>query len=99
MPNVTDNLGARSAHVSAHREVRAARGLVQQLASRIGSVGSEGMLPREIRQQRWSPLNVPLLWGAVGLVDEVASPIVELIAFHGGNINPGAAIQTGWLAL
>ena len=30
---------------------------------------------------------------------EVASPIVEPIAFHGGNINPGAAIQTGWLAL
>ena len=25
---------------------------------------------------------------------EVASPIVEPIAFHGGNINPGAAIQT-----
>ena len=30
---------------------------------------------------------------------EVAFPIVEPIAFHGGNVNPGAAIQTGWLAL
>ena len=100
--NVMDNLGARSAHVSAHREVPA-RGLVQQLASRIGSVGSEGMFLREIRQQRWSPLNVPLLWAASGedsvpVLDwliEVAEPI----AFHGGNINPGAALQTGWLAL
>ena len=27
---------------------------------------------------------------------EVASPVVEPIAFHRGEINPGAAIQTGW---
>ena len=84
--NVTDNLGARAAHVSAHREVRAARGLVQQLASKIGSVGSEGMLPRRDPATEM----VVLDW-----LIEVASPIVEPIAFHGGNINPGAAIQTG----
>ena len=59
--DVPDRPVARSGHVSGHREVRAARGLVHQLAGRIEAVRSEGMLLREIRQQGWSPLNVPFL--------------------------------------
>ena len=49
-----------------HRDVRAAEGLLRNMATRIGglSVGSD--IPRAVRQQRWSPMNVPLMWGRSG---------------------------------
>ena len=42
-----------------HREVRAASNMVEHLGQRIGSVPLEGDIPRIVRHQRWSPLNVP----------------------------------------
>ena len=48
-----------------YREVRVASALMHNLGRRIGSVPMEAFsIPRLVRQQRWSPLNVPLLWDA-----------------------------------
>ena len=54
-----------------------------------------------MRQQRWSPLNVPLMWGAS---TEDATPVMEwLVAktipievpleFHEGGISPSEAVE------
>ena len=45
-----------------NREARAAIHFVRSLARRIGVVQRGDPLPRALRQQRWSPLNVPLMW-------------------------------------
>ena len=50
-----------------HRDVRTASCLVRGLARRAGFVPSGAPLPRAIRQQRWSPLNVPLMWAAAAV--------------------------------
>ena len=47
--------------------VRAAATLIQNLAHRVGAVPAGAILPVAIRRQRWSPLTVPLLWGAAGV--------------------------------
>ena len=52
--------GAASA---SHRDTRAVSNLFEQLAGRIGAIPVGGELPRALRQQRWSPVNVPLIWG------------------------------------
>ena len=49
-----------------HRDVRTASCLVGGLARRVGFVPSGAPLPRAIRQQRWSSLNVPLMWASAG---------------------------------
>ena len=48
------------------RNARAAACLVRGLARRVVAVPRGGQLPRVLRQQRWSPLNVPLMWAAAG---------------------------------
>ena len=47
-------------------ETRVAWGLIRDLARRIGVVQPEDPIPRAIRQQRWSSINVPLMWAAAG---------------------------------
>ena len=91
-----------------HREIRAAAGIVDNLGRRIGSVLLEGRIPRLVRQQRWSPFNVPLFWDAASLAP--SSPVLEWIMasasrisrpieFHEGQVAPQEAARIGWLAL
>ena len=93
---------------SIHWDVRAAEGLLRNVAARIGGqlVGSE--IPRVVRQQRWSPMNVPLIWAAAGGEDRtpvwewlmsLLSQTTEVLEFHEGNIAAEVAVQTGWSAL
>ena len=46
--------------------VRAAQALIEKLVHRVGLVAAGTVLPWAIRQQRWSPMNVPLMWSAAG---------------------------------
>ena len=47
------------------REVRRARDMVRSLADRVGRADpNAGVIPREIRRQQWSFLNIPLMWAA-----------------------------------
>ena len=45
-----------------------------ELAERIGAVHSGDPVPRALHQQRWSPLNVPLMWAAG---DDLTTPVLE----------------------
>ena len=80
---------------------------MRDLASRIGPVPIGAEVPRAVRQQRWSPLNVPLMWGAA---TEDTNPVMEwLVAttipievpleFHEGGILPSEAVRVGWSSL
>ena len=40
-----------------------------------GWSGWEAQLPRVIQRQRWSPVNVPLMWGAAG--EEQTIPVLD----------------------
>ena len=57
------------------RDTWAAEHLIRQLAVRIGALQSDDPLPRALHQQRWSPLNVPLMWGPAG--DDPTTPVLE----------------------
>jgi hypothetical protein len=48
------------------REVMEAANVLHNLADRIGHVPVEGDVPRAVLRQRWSALNVPLMWAAAG---------------------------------
>ena len=90
-----------------HREARGAEKLVRDLASRIGPIPIGAEVPRVVRQQRWSTLNVPLMWGAVSTEDTtpvmewlVATTIpIEVLEFHEGGISPSEAPRVGWSSL
>ena len=58
-----------------HRDARAAEKFVRDLAQRVGVVPSGGAIPGVIRRQRWSPLNVPLMWEAAG--QNLSSPVLD----------------------
>ena len=90
------------------RNARAAACLVRGLARRVGAVPRGGQLPRVLRQQRWSPLNVPLMWAAAGqrattpVLDwliEVSHRVTDPVEFHGGSEVASAAVRIGWNAL
>ena len=89
-----------------HRDVRAAEGVVQNLAARIGFVPAGGHVPAVVRRQRWSPLNVPLMWAAAG--QEESSPVLDWlcrvshggrVGFQEGIINAQEAVRDGWTAM
>ena len=65
-----------------HREVRAAANVVENLGRRIGSVPVEGDIPRIVRHQRWSPLNISLFWAAAKRFTILPCVGVD----HGGSI-------------
>ena len=82
-----------------HRDARAVQGFFNDLARRVGSVPREAQLPRAIQRQRWSPVNVPLLWGAASAEETVpvldwlvagATAMDEAINFHDGMIFEGS---------
>ena len=90
------------------REVRTAIGFVQDLARRIGFVPRGAQLPRALRQQRWSPLYVPMIWAAAGnepstpILDwlvEAAEQVREPVEFHGGQAVPSVCAREGFAAL
>ena len=39
---------------------------MRELAGRIGPIPEGGEVPAIVRRQRWSPINVPLMWAAAG---------------------------------
>ena len=91
-----------------HREVRGAERLVRELAGRIGCVPLDAPLPRAVRQQRWSPLNVPLMWGAAGNAESVpvldwitqmCQRITEPLTFLESNVIATEAVGLGWASL
>ena len=89
-------------------EVRNAVNLIRTLATRVGAVPHGGVIPGTIRRQRWSPLNVPLMWGAarqeetcplVEWLISVTSVMAEPMHFFGSDMAPSAAVRVGWTAL
>ena len=83
-----------------HRQARAAQILIQELSRRVGSVPGGTSIPRIVWEQRWSPLNVPLMWAAA---QEPSTPVLDwLIAtianfpainFNGGLVEAGEAAR------
>ena len=89
-----------------HQEVRVAEGVIRELAA--SSVPHEGPLPRAVRRQRWSPLNVPIMWAAAGssastpVVDwlaRISSSISEPFNFHENNLSVSEDVRIGWSAI
>ena len=60
--------------VSCMETVRGVEALIHDLAQRIGAIPVGSLVPVAIQRQRWSPLNVPVVWGAAGV-----SPSIPLI--------------------
>ena len=90
------------------RTVRGAEALIHNLAQRIGAIPVGCLVPHVIQRQRWSPLNVPIIWGAAGVSPSIpliewlvsmASSIHAPIQFHGGQSSVSDAIRNGWMAL
>ena len=95
-------------NIQVHPEARAVEGLFRTLAARIGSVPAGSEIPRAIHSQRWSPINVPLIWSASGSGDSTpaldwlimaAGRIVEPISLCEGRMSASEAAGTGWSAL
>ena len=57
-----------------HRDARNAECLVRDLAARVGPKVAGAQIPTAVRSQRWSPLNVSIIWGAAG--QEQSTPVV-----------------------
>ena len=73
-------------------------------AKRVGAVPAGFPLPRQLRNQKWSPLNVPMMWAAAGVQDSnpvcewlvtACGDIQEPVDFHGGIISASVAARTG----
>ena len=84
--------------------VRSAEALIHNLAQRIGAIPVGGLVPLTIQRQRWSPLNVPIIWGAAGVSPSIlliewlvsrASSIHAPIQFHGGQSSVNDSIRDG----
>ena len=84
-----------------------AENIVRELAGRIGPIPEGGEVPAIVRRQRWSPINVPLMWAAAG--GEPSTPVLQWLVqcfsdvaqvhFHEGFMNAQEAVRTGWRAL
>ena len=68
---------SRSNHHN-HPLVRAPARLFYEASRRIGVVQPWDALPRTLRQQRWSPVNVPLMWEAAG--EFHTGPVVDWLS-------------------
>ena len=91
-----------------HPEARAVEGLFHTLASRIRAVPAGSEVPRAVRTQRWSPVNVPLIWTAWGSADSTPAldwlivavgQIVEAVVLYEGKMPARDAVREGWSAL
>ena len=66
------------------REARVADFFVRDVARRIGVVPAGSSLPRQFRTQRWSPLNVPLIWAAAGVQETSSGVVGDIVRRHPG---------------
>ena len=90
-----------------HGDAQNAECLVRDLAARIGPQVTGAPIPTAVRRQCWSPLNVPIVWGAVGQAQ--STPVVDWLTatltgapqveFHGGQIEAVQAVAEGWSSL
>ena len=80
----------------------------QYLVQRIGPIVPGGVLPRKLRQQRWSPMNVPLMWAAASdresdpvlqWLGDRASQIQQPVSFHGGECSASQGVRLGFNSL
>ena len=90
-----------------HRSARAAASAVASLARECGDV-PVGTIPRNVHEQQWSAVNVPVIWHAAGTEDR--SPVVEWFALASQGapqvdigvrsaLEPFVAVTEGWRAL
>ena len=100
--------GAQREGDAVPREARAADFFIRDVARRVGAVPVGSPLPRQLRNQRWSPLNVPVMWAAAGVLDSnpvcewlvtACGDIPEPVDFHGGIVSASVAARTGLQAL
>ena len=91
-----------------HSEAQTTLTLLQVLARLVGAVPVGAPVAVASRHHRWSPLFVPLLWGAAGvdattpvsdMLVSTASVVSEPIQFHGSDIPATEAVRVGWTAL
>ena len=83
--------------------MRNAATLVGVLATRVGAIPHGNVWPGAIRRQRWSALNVPLIWGASHAEScPVFEWLISLTAvnepmhFYGGETTASGAVRIGW---
>ena len=106
--SATEPSGNCDAILVSDRDVRAAVHLLDQLSVRVGAIPVGGELPRALRQQRWSPISVPLIWAAAGRDDCCpvlqwlmgrAQVVQEPVNVHGFEVSPSEALRLGWDSL
>jgi hypothetical protein len=109
MPTSTRG-GRRPASVAAdaRKQVLDAANTLHNLAGRIGPVGPNEEVPPAVRQQKWSALNMPLMWGAAGTAAElpvlkycrsVAALSLVLVPVAAHQMPASEALMTAWQAL
>ena len=89
-----------------HPEARVVEGLFRTLVGRIWSVAVGSPFPRAVRQQRWSPVNVLLLWAGEGPSTPVwdrmiraAERMRDPVEFYEGRIHVSDAVILEWSSL
>ena len=92
-----------------HPGARSVESLFRELVSRIGSVPEGAPIPRPLRQQRWSPVIVPILRAAAGSSESapaafdflmsLTSRIRDPVEFHDNRLTAVDALRTGWVSL
>ena len=90
------------------REVLDAASTIHALADRIGRVEREMEVPSAVLRQKWSTLNVPLMWAAAGTNADtpvlrwllrVAAHMPYVVDVVGQEMTGRDALQTAWVAL
>ena len=78
------------------------------LAERIGPGPADGSVPAAVRRQKWSALNVPLMWAAAGTdadcavlkyLQTVARLMTTSVRLAGVEMPASDSLHTAWLAL
>ena len=82
------------------RQCQSGANVILNLASRVGPLGIDDDIPRQIRRQQWSIFNVPLMWSAEGAQDCPMLEWLSTVADQLPRMNIGRdAVQVGWNAL
>ena len=89
------------------RQCQSGANFIRNLASRVGPLGIDDDIPRQIRRQQWSVLNVPLMWSAAeGAEDCPMLEWLSTVADQLPRVNIGGeemggrdAVPVGWNAL
>ena len=71
-----------------HRDARVVSGFFNDLRVVSGQVLREAQLPHAIQRQRWSPVNVPLLWGAASVEETV--PVLDWLVAGATAMKPSS---------